>query len=258
MGHEDVPWVLRCLPPRTLITAARDGTIMVWDTDAGQCVRTIVAHSSAVLAMDVAHDDTASAAPAYQDDGVLVATGGADSLIKVAPCVGYERAGFFTSACRGFVSSTPCLGVPFDGSGAVVGGVGQVWRLATGECTLTLTGHAHGILTLAFTSWQEADLGGGGGGGGGAAGLERDPRGVLWLVSGSMDHTVRVWSPRDGTCKVHRPSHRVSGSLRRKGDVGSECDGATRSLHSFSSDTTTFRRSRRTLVAQTTARLFMR
>jgi WD40 repeat protein len=82
VGHEDVPWVLRCLPPRTLVTAARDGTVMVWDTDVGQCVRTIVAHSSAVLAMDVAHD---TACAADEGAGVLVATGGADSLIKVQP-----------------------------------------------------------------------------------------------------------------------------------------------------------------------------
>jgi WD40 repeat protein len=31
----------------------------------------------------------------------------------------------------------------------------------------------------------------------------------MWLVSGSMDHTVRVWSPTDGTCKVRTESPRV-------------------------------------------------
>lgn len=81
----------------------------------------------------------------------------------------------------------------------------QVWRLDTMECTQTLSGHGHGVLALAFTYWQQGDahdahssslsvdeM---------SSGTERPGR-VMWLVSASMDHTARVWNPRNGTCKV--------------------------------------------------------
>jgi WD40 repeat protein len=71
-GHDDVIYAAQWLADaKTLITAAADRTLRVWDTTTGRTLATLVGHSGPVLCL------------AISPDGKLICSGSADQTIRV-------------------------------------------------------------------------------------------------------------------------------------------------------------------------------
>jgi len=71
----------------------------------------------------------------------------------------------------------------------------RVWDLATGRCLKTVEAHSHFITTMA---WGRATVGGAGAGAGKTNGAEagtEEPKRVNVVATGSVDQTVKIWTP---------------------------------------------------------------
>ena len=134
--------------------------VRVWDTDTGQCLRTLTGHTLEIRAM--------CALP----DGRLV-TGSWDGTARIWDTHTGQCIHTFAEHTHGI--NGLCL-LP---DGRLVTGswdsTAKVWDTATGQCLLTLTGHTQGINGLC---------------------LLPDGR----LVTGSRDNTVGVWNTDTGQC----------------------------------------------------------
>jgi WD40 repeat protein/serine/threonine protein kinase len=143
--------------PWRLAASSEDGTVRSWDYDDGRHTEFRRGHAGAVVAL------------AFSSDGARLATAGRDSLVKL-----WDTAR--DGACRvvpsgqGQVSAVAAGISPRHGRIATAGADGTIMiRDAAGRHLDTLRGHTHMVLTVAFSP---------------------DGR---HLVSGSADHTVRVW-----------------------------------------------------------------
>ena len=72
----------------------------------------------------------------------------------------------------------------------------RVWELATGRCIKTGEAHGHFVQSMA---WGRATTGGGGsrpnGASGAADGPGEDEKRVNVVATGSVDQTIKVWTP---------------------------------------------------------------
>ena len=142
-----------------IITTADDGKIKVWDTQSGFCVVTFTEHSSGVTACE------------FAKRGNVLFTSSLDGSVRAWDLIRYRNFRTFTAPTRLSFSS-----IAVDPSGEVVcaGSLDSfdihIWSVQTGQLLDQLSGHEGPVASLAF-----APAGG-------------------TLVSGSWDHTVRVWS----------------------------------------------------------------
>lgn len=142
-----------------IITAADDGKIKVWDTTSGFCVATFTEHTSGVTAAQ------------FAKKGNVLFTASLDGSIRAWDLTRFRNFKTFTAPTRLSFSS-----IAVDPSGEVVcaGSLDSfnvhVWSVQTGQLLDQLAGHEGPISTLTFA-----------------------PNGGT-LVSGSWDHTVRIWS----------------------------------------------------------------
>jgi len=142
-----------------IITAADDGKIKVWDMQSGFCVVTFTEHSSGVTACE------------FAKSGNVLFTSSLDGSIRAWDLIRYRNFRTFTAPTRLSFSS-----VAVDPSGEVVcaGSLDSfnihIWSVQTGQLLDQLSGHEGPVAALAFA-----------------------PSGDT-IVSGSWDHTVRVWS----------------------------------------------------------------
>eukprot|EP00873_Tetraselmis_striata_P027856 jgi/Tetstr1/448120/TSEL_035415.t2 len=182
-GHGGVLWGLRPLggPRCTLVTSSRDGTARLW-----------------VLA--------------GEDGGRLplpAAEGGFVGLMPVAMCEGHSSAVLALDA-----PPPPCNGqlAPLFVTGSA-DGTCRVWSSTSGSCTAVLTGHSHGILAVKLASFRglgaSSQQAGGAQMGAAGKGEEGGDAVAPWhLVSGSHDHSIRVWDVRSGECLAVLSNHR--------------------------------------------------
>ncbi|RXK41574.1 nuclear distribution protein PAC1 [Tremella mesenterica] len=68
----------------------------------------------------------------------------------------------------------------------------KVWDLLTGRCTKTIDAHSHFVTCMI---WGKALLGGGGGQVNGEGGKDKEVRKVNVLATGSVDQSVKIWTP---------------------------------------------------------------
>ena len=142
-----------------IITTADDGKIKVWDTQSGFCVVTFTEHTGGVTACEFARR------------GNVLFTSSLDGSVRAWDLIRYRNFRTFTAPTRLSFSS-----LAVDPSGEVVcaGSLDSfeihIWSVQTGQLLDQLSGHEGPISSLAF-----APSGGN-------------------LVSGSWDHTVRIWS----------------------------------------------------------------
>ena len=159
-GHFDSMNALTYSPDGThVITTADDGKVKVWDVKSGFCVVTFTEHSSGVTACEFARS------------GNVLFTASLDGSIRAWDLIRYRSFKTFTAPTRLSFSS-----VAVDPSGEIVcaGSLDSfdihTWSVRTGQLLDQLAGHEGPVSCLAFA-----------------------PDGSS-LISGSWDHTVRVWS----------------------------------------------------------------
>ena len=142
-----------------IITAADDGKIKVWDVNSGFCVVTFTEHISGVTACE------------FAKRGNVLFTASLDGSIRAWDLIRYRNFRTFTAPSRLSFSS-----LAVDPSGEVIcaGSIDSfdihIWSVQTGQLLDRLSGHEGPVASLAFA-----------------------PDGGT-LVSGSWDHTVRIWN----------------------------------------------------------------
>ncbi len=142
-----------------IITTADDGKIKVWDTQSGFCIVTFTQHSGSVTGC------------VFSKKGNVLFTSSLDGSVRAWDLIRFRNFRTFTAPTRSSFSS-----VAVDPSGEIVcaGSVDSfdihVWSVQTGQSLDQLSGHEGPVSSLAFA-----------------------PSGDT-IVSGSWDHTVRIWS----------------------------------------------------------------
>lgn len=159
-GHFDALNALAYSPDgQRIVTAADDGKIKVWDTLSGFCIVTFTEHSGGVTACEFARR------------GNVLFSASLDGSVRAWDLTRYRNFRTFASPTRLSFSS-----MAVDPSGEVVcaGSLDSfdihIWSVQTGQLLDQLSGHEGPVTSLEFA-----------------------PSGVA-LISGSWDHTVRVWS----------------------------------------------------------------
>ncbi|KAI9889670.1 MAG: hypothetical protein M1814_005071 [Vezdaea aestivalis] len=142
-----------------IITCADDGKIKLWDIRSGFCIVTFTEHTSGVTACE------------YARRGNVLFTASLDGSIRAWDLIRYRNFRTFTAPSRLSFSS-----LAVDPSGEIVcaGSLDSfdihIWSVQTGQFLDQLSGHEGPVSSLAFS-----------------------PTGGT-LVSGSWDHTARMWS----------------------------------------------------------------
>ncbi|KAF3179637.1 hypothetical protein EYR41_011360 [Orbilia oligospora] len=159
-GHYDSINSLLYTPSgQHIITTADDGKIKVWDTISGFCIVTFTEHTSGVTAC------------AFAKRGNVLFTASLDGSIRAWDLIRYRNFRTFTAPSRLQFSS-----LAIDPSGEVVcaGSLDSfdihLWSVQTGQLLDSLSGHEGPVSSLAFAADGNT------------------------LVSGSWDHTIRIWS----------------------------------------------------------------
>ncbi|RKF56684.1 Periodic tryptophan protein 2-like protein [Golovinomyces cichoracearum] len=159
-GHFDSINALAYSPDsRKIITTADDGKVKVWDVKTGFCIVTFTEHSSGVTDCELV------------SKGNVLFTSSLDGSIRAWDLVRYRNFRTFTAPTR---LSFSCLAVDPSGELVCAGSIDSfeihIWSVQTGQLLDRLAGHEGPVSCLSFA-----------------------PNGGL-VVSGSWDHTVRVWS----------------------------------------------------------------
>ena len=159
-GHFDSVNALVYSPDgQKIITTADDGKIKVWDTQSGFCIVTFTEHSSGITACE------------FAKRGHVLFTSSLDGSVRAWDMIRYRNFRAFTAPTRLSFRS-----IAVDPSGEVVcaGSLDSydihIWSVQTGQLLDQLSGHEGPVTSLAFA-----------------------PSGDT-LISGSWDHTVRIWS----------------------------------------------------------------
>jgi small GTP-binding protein len=145
---------------RLLATPSENGTVRVWDTDSGACLRIIC-------------QDESMFAAAFHPDGHILATGGSrgTSLWDVD-----------SEKLRNRLTSDYCHAVAFSPHSRIVAsgnrlGTVTLWELSTGSALCRITGHSrHNSMVLSMAFDGDGDM----------------------LVTGDTDGTVRLWAIPSG------------------------------------------------------------
>jgi len=159
-GHFDTMNAIVYSPDgQRIITTADDGKIKVWDVDSGFCIVTFTEHTSSVTACE------------FAKRGNVLFTASLDGSVRAWDLTRYRNFRTFTAPTRLSFSS-----IAVDPSGEVVcaGSLDSfdihIWSVQTGQLLDQLAGHEGPVASLSFAQTGVA------------------------LVSGSWDHTVRMWN----------------------------------------------------------------
>ncbi|PBP23155.1 Periodic tryptophan protein 2 [Diplocarpon rosae] len=158
-GHFDSMNALVYSPDgQKIVTAADDGKVKIWDVKSGFSIATFTEHISGVTACE------------FAKNGSVLFTASLDGSVRAWDLVRYRNFKTFTAPTR---LSFSCLAVDPSGDVVCAGSLDSfdihVWDVRTGQLLDRLSGHEGPVSTLAFA-----------------------PNGGV-VVSGSWDHTVRIW-----------------------------------------------------------------
>ncbi|KAL8943682.1 MAG: hypothetical protein Q9216_000881 [Gyalolechia sp. 2 TL-2023] len=147
-----------------VVTAADDGKVKIWDIRSGFCIVTFTEHSSGVTACK------------FAQKGNVLFTASLDGSVRAWDLIRYRNFRTFSAPTRLSFSS-----LAVDPSGDVVCAGSHsssnihIWSVQTGQLLDQLAGHEGPVSSLVFA-----------------------PSGGT-LVSGSWDHTIRIWNIFDRT-----------------------------------------------------------
>ncbi|MFC4068963.1 WD40 repeat domain-containing serine/threonine protein kinase [Actinoplanes subglobosus] len=134
-GHVDA--VVVTADARRALSAGRDGTVRIWDLDAGRCLHVLDEHTGAVTAV------------AVTADGSRALSAGADGSVRYWDVA----AGRCLRVLDGHSSRVTSVAVTADGTRAIsgcVGGTLWVWDLSSGHGRCVLDDHP-GVQSVALT-----------------------------------------------------------------------------------------------------------
>ena len=164
-SHLDAMTTLSYSPDSSrIITGSDDGRIKIWDVNSGFHIATFTEHASAITGS------------AYSKRGNILFTSSLDGSVRAWDMLRYRNFRTFTAPTR---LSFSCLAI--DPSAEVVCAASHdsfdihLWSVQTGALLDQLSGHEGPVSTLAFTP---------------------DGR---YLISGSWDRSIRIWSIFDRT-----------------------------------------------------------
>lgn len=197
-GHTD--WV-NCtrldINSRTVMSASDDTTIMLWDLDTKQVIRTFeghVGHVQQVLLLPPEYepDDellTGTNGSGDNSDTLSIASGAAGGPLTVSlmqperPSSSPSRDEDIRGLYGPSFASDPSRPLPprYFLSGGLDSTI-RLWDSATGRCLKTMFGHLEGVWSLA------AD--------------------TIRVISGANDGMVKCWEPRSGKCDATFVGHR--------------------------------------------------
>jgi WD40 repeat protein len=175
-GHSGPIGALAFAPDeRTLAGVAHDGALHLWR------ISDDPARPSGLLVTVPAHSDQATAV-AFNRDGALIATGGADRTVRVWRLL--DRALVQTLAGQGGAVET--LAFSPDGTLLAAGSRGRtvrIWKTQTWQERAVLAGHTGAVAAVAFSADSAR------------------------LASAAEDHTVRQWRLADGALEYVHSGH---------------------------------------------------
>jgi len=141
MGHDHTVSCVRFASPSTLVSASRDGTAKLWDTESGFCLRTLHGHDGWVRALSIGS----------ATERQLVATGGQDKTVRLWTLEGSETTPIAVLNGHENVVETICF-AQMDGHPVVVSGSRdktlRVWNLRTMSCETVLDAHENWVRAL--------------------------------------------------------------------------------------------------------------
>lgn len=146
---------------RLLLSASTDTTIKLWTTNSYTCFKTLQGHRSYIWTA------------AFSKDGSFIASGGNDGTVRIWR--GKDGSPIRTITLP--EKQVRCLAISPDGERLATANSDshfiRIWDVKTGQQIKVLTGHDDILWTVEFS-----------------------PKGDL-LVSGGLDHSLRVWSAQD-------------------------------------------------------------
>ena len=142
-----------------IITTADDGRIKVWEVQSGFCIVTFTEHSSCVTACE------------FAKKGNVLVTSSLDGSVRAWDLIRYRNFRTFSAPTR---LSFSCVAIDPSSEVVCAGSTDSfdiyVWSMQTGQLLDQLSGHEGPVNSLSFAPTGDQ------------------------LVSGSWDHTVRLWS----------------------------------------------------------------